>query len=165
MNRASERSERGYTLIEILVGLAIVSLLFSFGYVSFRDFSRRQALSGSLKQIQGDLRLAQSSAAAGDKPDDCDLGILDSYSFKVNSSNEYEIDANCTIADISTVIISKTVAVAPGVSVSISSNPINFKILGQGTNIASGTNITITISQSGTNNQSIITVTPGGEIK
>ena len=45
---------KGYTLIEILVGLAIIGLLFSFGFVSFRDYSRRQTLAGAVKEVQGD---------------------------------------------------------------------------------------------------------------
>ena len=52
----------GYTLIEILVALTIIGLLFSFGYVSFRDYSRRQAVSDAVKTMQGDLRLAEGDA-------------------------------------------------------------------------------------------------------
>ena len=66
------RSNSAYTLIEILVGLTIVGLLFGFGFVSFRDFSRRQTLAGSAKKVQGDLRLTQESALSGKKPSDFD---------------------------------------------------------------------------------------------
>ncbi len=156
---------KGYTLIEILVGLTIISLLFGFGYVSFRDFSRRQALNGSLKQIQGDLRLAQSSASAGQKPDDsfCNTpNILDSYNFKVYSANEYNIEVNCTGG----IVISKEVTLPSEISISTPSpNPIQFKILGQGTNVPAGAGTIITLTQSGTNDQATVTITAGGEIR
>ena len=61
----------GFTLIEILVSMTIIGFLFSFGYASFRDFSRRQALAGVVKQVQGDLRLAQQKALSGEKPSGC----------------------------------------------------------------------------------------------
>ena len=160
---------KGYTLIEILVGLTIISLLFSFGYVSFRDFSRRQVLSGTLKQLQGDLRLAQSSASAGQKPDDisCDSpNTLDSYDFKVYSASEYKIEVSCTNGSAITSTVNKDVTLSPDISISIPSpNPVKFKILGQGTNVPAGAGVNVVLTQSGTNDQATITITSGGEIK
>src|SRR3990167_10524628 len=89
------RYTRAYTLIELLVGLTIVGLLFGFGFVSFRDFSRRQAIEGAAKKVQGDLRLAQSLALAGKKPNSTycnDPNILDSYSLIIINSQEYDIE-------------------------------------------------------------------------
>ena len=155
----------GYTLIEILIGLTIISLLFSFGYASFRDFSRRQALSGVVKQIQGDLRLSQSSASAGQKPDDlfCNgSNTLRTYNFKVYSDSEYKIEVGCTGG----TVVSKEVTLPSEVTISTPSpNPIQFKVLGQGTNIAAGSSAVITLTQKGTDSQATVTITAGGEIK
>jgi prepilin-type N-terminal cleavage/methylation domain-containing protein len=159
------RFESAYTLIEILVGLTIIGILFGFGYAGFRDFSRRQALSGASKKIQGDLRLSQSMALSGQKPDDIKCNapdILDSYSFYVYGPGGYRIEANCTGG---TVLI-KDVALPADVLLSTPSpNPIKFKILGQGTNIASGSSASLALTQSGTGSQITIEVSSGGEIK
>lgn len=158
-------TKKGYTLIELLVTLSIVGLLFGFSYSSFRDFSRRQALSGSSKKIQGDLRLAQQQSLSGKKPSGvkCDSpSLLQSFSFNVYSSNAYKIEANCSGGDI----LVKDVLLPTGIQIQAPSiNPIKFKVLGQGTNIAVGTSVDITVSQTGTNNQSIVTVSSAGEIK
>lgn len=154
---------QGYTLIEILVALSIIGLLFGFGYASFRDFSRRQALQGTVKKIQGDLRLAQQQALSGKKPSDikCNSQLLASYSFKVYSTSEYKIEANCGGGDV----LVKDVILSSDISISIDSNPIKFKVLGQGTNIDGGSMITITLTQAGTSDKATVEVTDGGEIK
>jgi prepilin-type N-terminal cleavage/methylation domain-containing protein len=152
--------QNGYTLIEILVVLTIIGLLFNFGYVSFRDFSRRQAVAGAAKTIQGDLRLAQENATSGQKPSGCNT-TLDSYGFNVQSSSRYTIEANCA----ATPPIVKDVTLASGIAISNPSpNPLQFKILGQGTNIGD-TDWTLTLTQAGTGNTATVTVTSGGEIK
>lgn len=158
---------RGYTLIEILVGLTIVGILFSFGYVSFRDFSRREALSGTSKKVQGDLRFAQSMALAGQKPEPpndapCTANRLIGYNFKVYATNEYKIEAVCgaTAVTVKDVVLSGDVLIS-----SPSTNPILFKVLGNGTNIVAGAKTTLTLTQTGTNSTATITITAGGEIK
>lgn len=149
---------KGYTLIEILVVLAIMGLLFNFGSAGFRDFARRQALSGTAKNIQGDLRLAQADAATGQKPSGCTT-TLDSYSFNVKSASRYTIEANCAVS--STIV--KDVNLPSGITIQAPlPGLLNFKVLSQGTNLTG--DWTLTLSQTGTNPVTV-TVTPGGEIK
>lgn len=159
------KSEIGYTLIEILVGVTILGLFFSFGFASFRDFSRRQALSGTAKQVQGDLRLAQQQALSGKKPigEECNSpDVLNSFGFRVVDSTSYSVRANCSGGSV----VIKDVTLPSGITISVPSpNPIRFKVLGQGTFITSGETATLTLTQVGTGNQATITVTSGGEIK
>ena len=151
----------GYTLIEILVALTIIGLIFSFGYVSFRDFSRRQAVIGVAKTIQGDLRLTQGNAMTGQKPTGCNT-TLDTFSFRIVSPSSYTIEANCG----GTAVSVKDVSLPTGITVSTPSpNPLKFKILGQGTNIPQGGSAVLTLTQTATNNTTTVTVTSGGEIK
>ncbi len=157
--------EKGYTLIEILVGLTIIGVLFTTGYVGFRDFSRRQALSSAVKSVQGDLRLTQGYALAGQKPDDifCNSPAnLIGYNFNVVSSTEYRIEAVCTGG----VVVLKSFNFTSDISILNSSpNPILFKILGTGTNITSDQGGIITLYQQGSDSQSSILIGSGGEIK
>jgi prepilin-type N-terminal cleavage/methylation domain-containing protein len=167
---------KGYTLIEILVGLAIIGLLFSFGFVSFRDYSRRQALAGAEKEVQGDLRLAQEDALSGLKPGDINcqpdpvtLGgrFLNGYDFTVLSQNnpaEYEIRASCSGGPV--LNPAKDVLLSSGITISVPSpNPILFKVLGQGTNITGGTSAVVTLSLTGLTDTATVTIGPGGEIQ
>ena len=157
----------GYTLIELLVTLTIVGLLFGFGFVNFRDFSRRQSLQGAAEKIRGDLRLAQSDALSGQKPSS-GCPTLDSYGFNVTSTTSYSLYAYCTSGKQVDI---KDVTLPSDISISISPstlNPIKFKVLGQGTNIpASPTpaTATITLTQANTGSTARITVTAGGQIQ
>jgi len=165
-----------FTLIEILVSMTIIGFLFSFGYASFRDFSRRQALVGVVKQVQGDLRLAQQKALSGEKPSGCiipTVRTLNGYNFFVGSTTTYKIQADCTVVGAVDV---KTVTLPAGVTISVStSDPINhplvpantlkFKVLGRGMNMDPGIWATIILAQTGVPDSQVVTVTAGGEIK
>lgn len=154
---------KGYTLIEILVALTIVGLIFGIGYVNFRDFARRQALSGTTRSVRGDLRLAQGQALAGKKPTAgaCNSpNLLNGYDFRVTGSSSYQLEANCSGGNV----VTKTNTLPSGITMSTPSpNPITFKVLGQGTNLS--VDATITLTQPGTSNTKQIVITPGGEIK
>ncbi len=161
---------KGYTLIEILVGLTIVGLLFGVGYANFRAFSQRQIVKDAAKNIQGDLRLTQGMALAGQKPDDplCNspLNTLIGYNFTILSPSTYEIRATCSGGSASSA--NKTITLSPGASFSSpfpSPNPILFKVLGNGTNISDGQTVTIKIVQDGTLNESTVSVSSGGQIQ
>lgn len=153
---------KAYTLIEVLVVLTIIGILFGFGYISFRDFARRQALSGAAKQLQVDARLAQSESLGGKKPSICTEN-LDSISFRV-SDGGYQVEADCGALH---PIIGGPTVFPSDISVSAlpSPNPIRFKVLGQGTNIDSGGTAQITLRQNSTGNTASITITAGGEIQ
>jgi Tfp pilus assembly protein FimT len=145
------------------VALTIISLIFGIGYVSFRDFSRRQALAGVARTIAGDLRLAQEQALSGKKPSAIfcnDPNRLNGYNFRVSGAQGYVLEANCSGGNVET----KSVSLPGDISISTPTpNPITFKILGQGTNV--DTIATITLTQAGTANTRTITVSSGGEIK
>ena len=153
----------GYTIIEILVALSILGIIFSTGFASFRDFSRRQVLSGAVRALKGDLRLAQQYSLIGKKPDDPDCALvnpLDGYSLLVNSSTQYIIQASCSAG----LVDVKIVDLPADVSLSAPSpNPIIFEVLGQGTNLSG--DATITLTQLSTGDENSIIVTKGGEIK
>lgn len=159
------KSGTGYTLIEILVSITIIALLFIFGYASFREFSRRQAINSAVRVVRGDLRLAQQQALAGNKPADpkCNApNLLDGYYFRA-ASTSYTIEAACSGVSGGPVT-TKSVSLSSDISMTAPSpNPILFKVLGQGTNISS--TATVVLTQAGTNNTQTITITSGGEIK
>jgi prepilin-type N-terminal cleavage/methylation domain-containing protein len=160
--KQSSGKKKGYTLIEILVSLSVIGIIFTFGYVSYRDFSRRQALADAAKLIQGDLRFAQQNALSGQKPDGCGSNTtLESYGFDVISQNGYSIEANCGSSPISV----KDVTMPAGIALSVPSpNPLEFKVLGEGTNVGAS-DWELNIYQTGTELPAVVRVTSSGEIK
>ncbi len=154
----------GYTLIEILVVLTVIGILFGAGFVGYRDFSRRQALAGAVKMVQGDLRVAQQSALSGIKPTGAPCAgaqTLSGYYFRVVSTSRYQIQAFCSGGSITT----NDVNLPPNITISNPSpNPILFKILGMGTDIAPG-GTSIRVTQGSTGNYIDITIGSGGDIK
>lgn len=162
--------KRGYTLIEILVGLTIIALLFGVGYINFRDFSRRQAIAGTAKKMQGDMSLTQQLAFSGQKPADakCDSpNLLNSYDFTIISTSEYLIQANCSGG----VVTNKDVNLPADISIisiyytGAPFNTISFKVLGQGTNIPDSQSVIFRLTQALTNNKFDITIGSGGNIQ
>jgi len=161
----------GYTLIEILVAITIIGILFSVGYANFRSFSQRQVLLGAVKQIQGDLRLAQQMALSGQKPNElgCLTKPLDGIQFGMTTGAPYlyQLKAVCG-TDAGGYPLIKEFDFPSDITpspVTFTPNPVLFKVLGNGTNIPQGGSVVITLTQTGTNNKATITVTSGGEIK
>lgn len=154
----------GYTFIEVLVGLTIITLIFTFGYVGFRDFARRQTITSAARNLKGELRLAQEQAFAGNKPSHVNCNppnTLGGYYFRVTSTTTYEIEALCSGGAVSI----KQNEITSILSISTPSpNPILFKVLGEGTNIPSGdATITITLTASGQSQD--VRVSASGEIQ
>ena len=159
----------GYTLIEILVVITIISILFLTGFASYREFSRRQELVSAVRQVQGDLRQAQENAIASKKPAGCGaLDALDGYRFVVIPANSYEIRWDCG----GSTGLDRSVTLPAGITISGLSTPLTppnailFKTLGQGTNIPGATGSTsFTLTQANYGKSATITVTAAGEIK
>jgi prepilin-type N-terminal cleavage/methylation domain-containing protein len=153
--------DRGYTLIEILIALTIIGIIFGLGYASFREFARRQALGSAIRELTGDIRLAQSQSLAGKKPDAsaCNYpNSLESYSFRVINATSYAVDARCSGGSINV----KTAKLLAGVTMTVPLvNPIEFKVLGEGTNLEDS--VEIILSAYGTTR--IVTVSPGGTVE
>jgi prepilin-type N-terminal cleavage/methylation domain-containing protein len=161
-NRQKVVNLLGYTLIELLVAVSIIGLIFSFGYISYRDFARRQSILGSARRIRADLRLAQEQALAGKKPSSLacsEKGSLNGYDFYVESDTIYKIQANCA----GVFVTDKTVEISSEIILTANYDRFTFKVLGKGTNLS--VPAVITLTQAATENTQTIKVSPEGEIK
>ncbi len=157
-----EKFRDGYTLIELMVVMAIVGILFTIGYTNFQDYSRQQTLLSVVRTLQTDINSTREFAIAGNKPNGCN-GLLNGYQFNVISSSTYVISANCTPNNNIEI---KQISVAQGVILTPSNpNPVIFKSVAGGTNIQTGANATIIITQTLSGNSKSIIIGANGNVK
>lgn len=151
---------RGFTLIEILVSLAIVSSIFFLGLPAYRDFNTRQQLLETSKLVKQDLLLTQQRASSGEKSvcQNPSTNSLLGYSV-LFSSTLYEIYADCrdgTDPLIKKTDLPKSVAKTGGAS------SLTFKVLGQGT--TANSDQTLTFTHLSTGKTATLTITRAGGI-
>lgn len=151
---------KGYTLIELLVTLSIFAIVFTVGYASFRQFSLRQQIVSASKSVLSDLRLIQQKAATGEKPEGSTCTTLNGYAFVYVSTTSYELRADCS--NNANVLV-KAVTLPTGITFSVSTNRTLFKVLGQGTNLASSNTVTLTQTVGG--NSATVVIGTGGDIQ
>lgn len=154
-----------YTLIEILVVISIIGLFMSVGIVQYRDYARRQSLTSAARDMVNTLRLMQEDALSGNKTGRCNSNdVLVGYKIKFTGNNKYSIIAVCGMGDSTTVPGYKNITAPADTTYSPSGMSFMFKVLGQGTDLVSGTDFKITVTQTSTGKTQIITVSSDGKI-
>lgn len=164
---------RGYTLIEILIALTIMSLLFGIGFSGFRDYSRRQQLESISRQVRADISIAKERAFAGTKPTSpnaqCDSPqtLMGHGIFAVGGGASYQLYAICTGG--TSFIDTRTMPT--GFTITRTYSPAGcpvvstyFKAIGQGTSLSTGCNAVFTITNTSTTQTTTVTMTSSGEI-
>lgn len=160
------RGTLAFTLIEIMVVLAIGALVFIGGYAGYRDFTRRQILSGAQEELKSNLALARQFSLSGEKPGNiCPGSTLEGYQVGFEAGcfqygcTSYKIQAKCESGGPYEV---RSILIPQGISISGLDTPVLFKVVGQGTDLSS--DLTITLTQGSTGAQSTVTVTSAGTI-
>lgn len=152
----------GFSLIEMLVAIAIMIVLAGLGIASFIRFNERQQVANTAKQIQHIMRTAQSKARVKEIPSGC--STLFSYEVHRSGSGPINLRANCQTG-VNPQLSSWT---APsGMSVSPGSFSVKFKTLHGSAEIKINgvpNNILTTNIKKGTEYDYQFNVTSGGEI-
>ena len=169
---------RGFSLVELIIVMTSTVLIFSIGYANYRGFQKRQHLENAVRQIKGDLRLAQEMALANRKPMDppgnsCETNELGGYIFSKlqgytpgppKQPAAYEIYAACP--DWARRVLVKGPAYLPD-SIDLADfgggNRFLFMILGKGVDKSSNVVFTLSFVGGGVANKTI-TITPSGRI-
>lgn len=163
----NEKSSLGYTLVELLIVLVIMSALFVGGYTSYREFARRQALNSEQGLIKDALSVARQLALSGEKPSQCSSSsTLNGYSFEL-SSRSYAIRPSCTLSDgtaVTGVLTVRTGQMSSDIDMTLNTgSTIFFKTLsGENDNV---NDYVITIRKISTGDTQTISVSPQGVIE
>lgn len=89
--KKSALRHRGFTLIELIVTVAIMALLVGGAIAGFITFRERQAVQTAAKDLQQLLRTAQAKARVRDTPSSCNSSILrlQGYRVTINTTTAY----------------------------------------------------------------------------
>jgi prepilin-type N-terminal cleavage/methylation domain-containing protein len=110
-------NERGFTLIEVIVVVAIAGILIGFGYSGFSGMLARYRCQGALNRISQAFKLAQMKAIEQSTP----------YIIKLNSGNEtlrivYDPDDNSTTNNSVSLLEINLAQEYPGIDILASSS-------------------------------------------
>jgi len=131
VNLKIKEKTAGFTIIELLVVISIMGILLGASLVYYQSFNRRQILGQAAKDLENNLRLAQSQALAGEKPEDwcqAEDKRLVGYRLTFNSETEYQLMAVCSSSEVK---ITKLVRLPPNI-IGPSGTSVLFKVLAQG---------------------------------
>lgn len=76
----------GFTLIEVLVVVAIIGLLTGVGIASYNNFNEKQQVQQAAMNFASELRKVQKRTNAGERPDGC-TGALQQYDVTTIANN------------------------------------------------------------------------------
>lgn len=102
MNFLPNIFRRGFSLIELLVTIAIISLLTGLTIAGYGTFNKKQTVKTEAYKLASNLRLAQQKAISGEKPVGC-TGDLQSWQMNI-TANSYSQIVVCINPDSSTTI-------------------------------------------------------------
>jgi len=88
---------KGFTLIELIIVISVVTFMSIVGIVAYREYSQSQSLSAAAQDLAGTIQLAKSRSISQVKPSTCGTQSLDGYRINIPSFSqpEYTISAIC----------------------------------------------------------------------
>ena len=149
---------KGFTLIEVVVSIAIGLLATSFILANYNSYNDTQSLKQAGLTLKNNLRFAQTKSSSGVKPS-TPCTQLNGYSVTFLTSS-YAIQASCNPEGVTGTIL--TVTLPPNVSFITLPNPstFSFNVLSRGTSLDSP----LTIVMTGYGRNYTLIVSPGGDI-
>jgi len=118
--------KRGFTLVELVVVLAILIVGSTAGMASFRRFGDSKILDTSAAEVESLLNNARISAVTQTFPQSPITCVhpLQGYSIRITSINNYEMDAYCNGARS----IIKTKRLPNGIAFGVATDEISFRV-------------------------------------
>lgn len=93
---SASTAHQGFTLIELMIVITLMTLLFGGGVASYRRLERRQSLNNVCNKIKEMALTAQKRARVGDRPTGCTR--LNSYRVRLSSASpaNVRLEAICS---------------------------------------------------------------------
>jgi len=86
----------GFTLIEIIVTVTIISIITAVGIASYNSFQKNQEIKTAAAELKNNLRFYQAKALAGEKPTYCDENYITLLGFRIDfETSQYSAYAVC----------------------------------------------------------------------
>jgi prepilin-type N-terminal cleavage/methylation domain-containing protein len=150
---------KGFTLLEVIVSVAIALLLTGFIVANYNTYNDTQKLKQAALTLKNDLRFAQGKALSGDKPvtDPPSCTQLVGYTL-VFYENYYTMQPECTPEGLQAPVTQ--INLTTGITFSPVPSSFTFRVLSRGTSLGSPVSFIL----SGNNTQYGIQVSPGGDI-
>ncbi|MEK7513537.1 MAG: prepilin-type N-terminal cleavage/methylation domain-containing protein [Patescibacteria group bacterium] len=89
---------RGFTLIELMVVVAISAVVMSGGIAAYRGFADKYQIKQAGSEFQTNLKLFQRKAMSGEKPTEC-LGGFEGIRVRRIDASNYAFQAQCGTVD------------------------------------------------------------------
>jgi type IV fimbrial biogenesis protein FimT len=64
VNRKKVRSQKGFTLVELMIVVAVMAIMAAFAFPAYEDWMERNRLNGAARQVMSDLMEARMKAAS-----------------------------------------------------------------------------------------------------
>jgi len=90
--------QKGLTLIELLLVIALVGIITTIGLMSFASYGRNQKVVQAQGEVITAIAQARSQAQSQIKPPGC-IDTLSGYRIRINFTT-YEVSAHCGLANI-----------------------------------------------------------------
>ena len=158
----NRKSWQGFTLLELVIVMAVIGILASLGVVSFVKYSNSQALSAAASDLANTLNVAKARSLSQVKPSACNS--IDGYEVRIcgllgstciSPSVSFELDVKCGGSVVAPSITTKKLPTDINFDVTTTSKSFFFPVLtggviGSGTVVLSGygrtKNVTVSLS-------------------
>lgn len=118
------RSNSGFTLIEIILVITVMSTLTTFTFAGFNDISRQQYLREASEEMKTNLRFFYTNTINGIKPGSCDQLLYHKVFFDF-ANNSYQDQVWCQqVASPGVPVLKKTQTYTLPRNISLSPNSV-----------------------------------------
>ena len=103
-NKFGMTTERGFTLIELMVVLSVTAVLGTLGIAGFTTYNQVQILQSATSEVVSVLNLAKSRAQSQIKPSNLcsSSGSLEGYKVEILAPKNYTLYLRCNVSESST---------------------------------------------------------------
>lgn len=122
----------GFTIIELIITIAISVLLFSFGIVRYIDFNKTQTIKAAGQTFKNNLRNIQNKALSGAKPVTGVCTALVGYRLTISTTTTYVVQAVCDVNNLIGSSISYSLPAGLRFNAPAVASSVDLKVLGQG---------------------------------